>query len=85
MVVDGLPKREVVRKQPPSAAAADDVEDGVWISRVLCILGRPVVLGMGRWGSRKDHSSSERSVWYAFLMLGILPSEYLRTPFQTVS
>src|SRR5215208_3432614 len=40
---------------------------------------------MGRWGSMKDHSSSQRSVWYAFLMLGILPSEYLRTSFQTVS
>ena len=54
-------------------------------SRVLCILGRPVGLGMGRWGSRKDHSASERSLWYAFLMLGILPSECLSTPFQTVS
>jgi hypothetical protein len=42
-------------------------------------------LGMGRWGSRKDHSASERSLWYAFLMLGILPSEYVSTPFQTVS
>jgi hypothetical protein len=91
-VVDSLPRGEIVRQQPPSAATADDVEDGTHkvgtafrISRVLCILGRPVVLGMGRWGSMKDHSSSERSVWYAFLMLGILPSEYLRTPFQTVS
>src|SRR5918994_8016813 len=55
------------------------------ISRVVCILGRPVALGTGRWGSRKLHSASERSLWYAFLMLGILPSEYLSTPFQTVS
>src|SRR5829696_336572 len=55
------------------------------ISRVACILGRPVALGAGRWDSRQLHSASERSVWYAFLMLGILPSEYLRTPFQTVS
>ncbi len=28
-MVDGLPRREVVRQQPPGAAAADDVEDGV--------------------------------------------------------
>jgi hypothetical protein len=52
---------------------------------VLCVLGRPVALGTGSWGSRKDHSSSERSLWYAFLKLGILPSECLSTPFQTVS
>src|SRR5215217_8290047 len=55
------------------------------ISRVVCILGRPLALGGGRWDSRQLHSASERSVWYAFLMLGILPSERLRTPFQTVS
>src|SRR5215208_3729723 len=55
------------------------------ISRVVCILGRPVASGRGRWGSRQLHSGSERSLWYAFLMLGILPSEHLRTPFQTVS
>src|SRR5215203_2268551 len=55
------------------------------ISRVVCILGRPVASGRGRWGSRQLHSASERSLWYAFLMLGILPSECLRTPFQTVS
>ena len=44
-----------------------------------------MALGAGRWGSRQLHSASERSLWYAFLMLGILPSEPLRTPFQTVS
>src|SRR5215203_6092536 len=55
------------------------------ISRVLCSLGRPVALGTGRWGSMQLHSASERSLWYPFLMLGILPSEHLRTPFQTVS
>src|SRR5919202_5233283 len=54
-------------------------------SRALCVLGRPVALGRGTRGSRKDHSSSERSLWYAFLMLGIVPSKYLNTPFQTVS
>jgi hypothetical protein len=36
------------------------------ISRVLCILGRPVGVGVGRRGSRKVHSASERSVWHAF-------------------
>src|SRR3712207_3594657 len=29
VMVDGLPRREVMRQQPPGAAAADDVEDGV--------------------------------------------------------
>ncbi len=34
----------------------------------------------------RDHSSSERLGWYAFLIaLGILPSHRLRTPFRTVS
>src|SRR5215207_3038269 len=54
-------------------------------SRKVCSLGRPWASGTGRWGLRQDHSASERSLWYAFLMLGILPSERLRTPFQTVS
>jgi len=48
-------------------------------------LGTSGGLGTGRWGSRQPHSASERSLWYALLMLGILPSECLRTPFQTVS
>src|SRR5918995_2550254 len=29
VVIDGLPGREAVGQQPPSAATADDVEDGV--------------------------------------------------------
>src|SRR3712207_9496553 len=29
VMVDGIPRREVVRQQPPGAAAAVDVEDGV--------------------------------------------------------
>ena len=32
----------------------------------------------------QSHSASERSVWYGFLMLGIVPGHHLRTPFQTV-
>src|SRR5215212_7443981 len=55
------------------------------ISRRPWRRGRPSALGAGRWSSKQPHSASERSVWYAVLMLGILPSEYLRTPFQTVS
>jgi hypothetical protein len=79
-----------VWQESPGTAALDDVEDGVkdMASRTSCrgwILGHPVALGAGRRGSRQPHSASDRSVWYAFLMLGILPSEFLRTPFQTVS
>jgi hypothetical protein len=42
-------------------------------------------LETGRWGSMQDHSVSERSVWYALLMLGRIPSYPLKTPFRTVS
>jgi hypothetical protein len=31
------------------------------------------------------HSASDKSVWYALLMLGTLPSQCLRIPFRTVS
>jgi hypothetical protein len=31
------------------------------------------------------HSESERSVWFALFMSGILPGHCLTTPFQTVS
>src|SRR5215204_56191 len=54
-------------------------------SRRVCSLGRPAALGTGRWGSMQDHSASERSVWYALLMLGTLPRHVLKTPFRTVS
>ena len=33
----------------------------------------------------QDHSASDKSVWYALLMLGTLPGHWLRTPFRTVS
>src|SRR5215204_1967556 len=55
------------------------------ISRKVCILGRPGALGTGRWGSIQDHSASDKSVWYALLMLGTLPSHLLKAPFRTVS
>src|SRR5215217_6177207 len=55
------------------------------ISRKVCTLGRPGALGTGRWASMQDHSASERSVWYALLMLGRVPSYLLKTPFRTVS
>src|SRR5215211_4997364 len=55
------------------------------ISRKVCTLGRPGALGTGRWASMQDHSASDRSVWYALLMLGTLPSYLLKTPFRTVS
>src|SRR5215210_147971 len=56
------------------------------ISRKGWSLGRPGARGCGRWGSMTSHSSSERSLWYALLMVpGILPGHRLKTPFQTVS
>src|SRR5215208_6678862 len=55
------------------------------ISRRVCTLGRPRALGAGTKGSMWNHSASDKSVWYALLMLGTLPSPYLRTPFRTVS
>ena len=40
----------------------------------------------GRYGSREDHSTSERSEGYALLiMLGRVPSHRPNTPFRTVS
>jgi hypothetical protein len=33
----------------------------------------------------QDHSASDKSVWYALLMLSTLPSHLLKTPFRTVS
>jgi hypothetical protein len=35
--------------------------------------------------SKPPSPSLYKSVWYALLMLGTLPSHYLRTPFRTVS
>src|SRR5829696_5506389 len=55
------------------------------ISRRVRTLGRPGALGAGTKGSMWNHSASDKSVWYALLMLGTLPSHYLRTPFRTVS
>src|SRR5215204_1134384 len=55
------------------------------ISRKVCTLGRSGALGTGRWGSIQDHSASDKSVWYALLMLGTLPSHLLKAPFRTVS
>ncbi len=84
--------RDVV---PASASCAKRGHRSTWLRRTAnqcgrcmpCIYRRaPVALGTGRWGLMSSHSASERSVWYALLiMLGILPSNRLRTPFQTVS
>jgi hypothetical protein len=87
-MVDRLPRREVVmREQAPGAAATHHIEDRASrISRKGCTLGRPEALGMGRWGSIRAHSASERSVWYALLIMpGILPGHHFTIPFQTVS
>jgi hypothetical protein len=85
-VVDGLPGWEVVWQQSPLTATLEHIEDGLEdLTRRGWIRGGPLALGVGRWDSRQLHWASERSLWYAFLMLGILPSECLRTPFQTVS
>jgi hypothetical protein len=39
----------------------------------------------GDMGLYVGHSAPDKSVWYAPLMLGTLPSRYLRIPFRTVS
>src|SRR5215212_10512771 len=55
------------------------------ISRKVCSLGRPGALGAGRWGSMQDHSSSERSVGFHFLMRARVAKYPPRTTFHTVS
>ena len=47
VVVDGLPKREVVGQESPGAAAFDDVEDGVEYLAQAMETGTPTVVG--RW------------------------------------
>ncbi len=85
-MVDGLPRREVVRQQPPGAAAADDVEHGVQDFAGGVHPGTPGSSREGHeWFEEGPLGVGEVALWYAFLMLGILPSECLRTPFQTVS
>ena len=85
-MVGGFPGWEVVGQQPPGAAAANDVEDGVEDLTGAVHLGTP-----GSVGERQMRFEEgplfvrEVALGYAFLMLGILPSERLRTPFQTVS
>src|SRR5215217_3692938 len=57
-----------MREQGPGATATHHIEDRASrISRKGCTLGRPEALGVGRWGSIRAHSASERSVWYALL------------------
>src|SRR5215213_1180788 len=55
------------------------------ISRKVCTLGRPGALGVGIWGSMQDHSASERSVGYVFLIPARVSNYHLTTPFRTVS
>ena len=71
-------------QESPGTAALDDVEDGVKDLAQRMDPGTPGGFGSRKEGlSRRPHSASDRSVWYAFLMmLGILPSEFLRTPFS---
>jgi hypothetical protein len=55
------------------------------ISLRECTRGRTGAFGVGKWGSMQAHSASDKSVWYALLMLGRVPSYSLKTPFRTVS
>jgi hypothetical protein len=52
VVVNGLPGREVPRKQAPDAATLEDIEDGIENLTSVVYLRRPMVLGAGRYGSR---------------------------------
>src|SRR4028118_1727241 len=86
VVADGLPGRELAWEHAPLAAALEEVEDGIEdLSRRLCTLGRPGAPGVGKWGSMQDHSASDRSVGYVFLMRARVASQHTTTPFRTVS
>jgi hypothetical protein len=76
-MVDGLPGREIVRQEPPGTPATYDVEDGV------CDLAEGVPPGApGSFGGRemglyvRPLGIGEVALWYAFLMLGRVPSYF---------
>src|SRR5215213_9147370 len=73
-----------MREQGPGATATHHIEDRASrISRKGCTLGRPEALGVGRWGSIRAHSASERSVWYSSQsMPGILPGHHFTILFR---
>ena len=86
VVVDGLPRWEVVGQQSPGAAAPQDVEDGVEDLAQAMEARTPVGSGSGKMGLQAAPLGVGKvGLWYALLMLGMLPSERLSTPFQTVS
>jgi hypothetical protein len=76
-----------VRKQAPDTAAPYDVEeDGVEDLARAMEARTPVGFGSGKVGFRAAPlGAGQMGLWYAFLMLGILPSERLSTLFRTVS
>ena len=71
----------------PGTAAADHTEeDGVKDLSQRIDRRPPIGFGSRKVGLQAaPFGVGEVGLWYAFLMLGILPSERLSTPFQTVS
>ena len=62
VVVDGLPRRQVMREQPPGAARPEPVGHGV--DQLAAVMeGRAATgLGAGMSGASSCHSASVRSV-----------------------
>jgi hypothetical protein len=87
VIVDGLPRWEVVGEEAPSATATHDVEDS---GEDLTQGVHPRASGSsgsGKMGLYADPLGvGEVGLWYALLIMpGILPGHRFRTPFQTVS
>jgi hypothetical protein len=62
VMIRRLPGGEFVREQPPGAATANHVEDGVQNLTDRVCSGTTDALGSGRSGSRRANSASVRSV-----------------------
>jgi len=74
-----------VRQQSPATAALQDVEDGVEDLTQAMEARTAGDFGRGKMGLKAAPLGVGEVALVCFFMLGILPSEYLRTPFQTVS
>jgi hypothetical protein len=64
VVVDGLPRRQVMGQQPPSTTGPQPVGHGVDQLAAVMRGGRPRGLGAGMSGASSCHSASVRSVAY---------------------
>ena len=83
-MLDDFPGWEVVGQQPPGAAAANDVEDGVEDLTGAVHLGTPGSVGE-RQMRFEEGPLFVREVALVCFSHARYPTERLRTPFQTVS